>query len=132
MGKDFVDKNYRFGWCKLKKISNASSASSLPSVIKNSNGQDLISHSDQLQRQIEHYKNLASDVTGHSLNRYYWNAIFPHAKPYTWNINDPISLSEIRSTILSMKNNKAPGPDGIPIEFYKAIFSDSENETNHN
>jgi len=50
MGKDFVDKNYRFGWCKLKKISNASSASSLPSVIKNSNGQDLISHSDQLQR----------------------------------------------------------------------------------
>ncbi len=130
MGKLFVDKNYRLGWCKLKKISNPSSASSPNTVIKNSIGQDLFTHSDQLRRWAEHYKNLASDVTGHSLDRYYWNAIFPHANLTPWNINEPISLSEIRSIILSMKNNKAPGPDGIPIEFYKAIFSDMENESN--
>ena len=29
-----------------------------------------------------------------------------------------------------MKNNKAPGPDGIPIEFYKAIFCNSEEDFN--
>ena len=25
-----------------------------------------------------------------------------------------------------MKNNNAPGPDGIPIEFFKAFFSESD------
>jgi len=29
-----------------------------------------------------------------------------------------------------MKNNKSPGPDGIPIEFYKAIFCNSEEDSN--
>ncbi|OUM65132.1 hypothetical protein PIROE2DRAFT_28468, partial [Piromyces sp. E2] len=35
---------------------------------------------------------------------------------------------EIKNTILSMKNNKDPGPDGIPIEFYKALFYNKELE----
>jgi len=45
-----------------------------------------------------------------------------------WNINDLISLSDIRNTVLSMKRNKAPEPDGIPIEFYKAFFCNHDLE----
>ena len=71
-------------------------------------------------------KQLSSDETGHSLNRYYWNASFPHTNSTTWNVNDPIAISVIISTVLSMKNNKTPGTDGIQIEFYKAIFCNSE------
>jgi len=41
-----------------------------------------------------------------------------------------LAIFEIRSTVLSMKNNKAPGPDGIPFEFYKAIFCNSEKYNN--
>ena len=126
--KLFVEKNYRLGWLKLKIISKSSYGSSHSPVIKSSSGQDLFSLPDQLQRWAEHYMNLASDSTGHSLNRYYWNAIFSNANSTTWNINNPISISEIKDTVLSMKNNKAPGPDGIPIEFYKALFCDSEDE----
>jgi len=38
----------------------------------------------------------------------------------TWDINQTISMSEIESAVLSMKNKKAPGPDGILAEFFKA------------
>jgi len=34
-------------------------------------------------------------------------------------------MDEIQKAVRSMQCNKAPGPDGLPIEFYKAFF---ENE----
>jgi len=34
-------------------------------------------------------------------------------------------VEEIQSTVYDMKNNKTPGSDGIPIEFFKAFFSKS-------
>jgi len=35
-------------------------------------------------------------------------------------------MEEIQNTVLDLKNNKAPGPDSIPIEFSKAFFSESD------
>ena len=37
-------------------------------------------------------------------------------------------MAEIKNVISTMKNNKAPGPDGLPIEFYKAFFNTLELE----
>ena len=34
----------------------------------------------------------------------------------------PISLDEIRSILALCKNDKSPGPDGIPIEVYRTLF----------
>jgi len=41
-------------------------------------------------------------------------------------------MEEIQNTVLEMKNNKASGPDGIPIEFFffKAFFSKSDLSNN--
>jgi len=35
-------------------------------------------------------------------------------------------MKEIQNTVLDLKNNKAPGPDSIPIKFSKAFFSESD------
>lgn len=44
------------------------------------------------------------------------------------NIEVPLfSVVELERTILSMKNNKAPGPDGIPSEILKIVFQQAPN-----
>ena len=35
----------------------------------------------------------------------------------------PFTLQEIEDTIMEMKSNSAPGPDGIPVMFYKEFLS---------
>ena len=34
-------------------------------------------------------------------------------------LDDPLSLEEITGSLRKMQNNKAPGPDGFPVDFYK-------------
>jgi len=60
-------------------------------------------------------------LLNNSLDNEYWVCLFgtnPNNNP-TWDINDSITMEEIQNTVLDMKNNKAPGPDGIPIESFK-------------
>ena len=33
-----------------------------------------------------------------------------------------VTLQEIKSILTLSKNDKSPGPDGIPLEFYRALF----------
>jgi len=126
---DFRNKNARSAWLKPKKLSHPMySNSTSSSVLRDKQSNYLFSHSDQLNRFAKHYSELSSDVTQHSLDNEYWVNLFginPNNNP-TWDINDPINMEDIQSTVLDIKNNKAPGPDGIPIEFFKAFFSESD------
>ena len=36
-------------------------------------------------------------------------------------MDEPIRLEEIATGLKSMQNNKAPGPDGFPVDFYKTF-----------
>jgi len=127
-----LNKDYRIGWKYLKKLSKPSFSNSQPSSsVKDINGNFLYSDSDQLSRWTEHYELLASDVNGHSLDKNFRdNALSNYPKSnLDWDINYPITLSEIQDTVLSMNNNKAPGPDGIPTEFYKTFISENSEST---
>ena len=91
---------------KIKEaISPYDSNSISSSVLKDKQGNFLFSHSDQLNRFAEHYSELASDVTQHSLDNEYWVSIFgtnPNNN-LTWDINDSITMVEIQNTVLDMK-----------------------------
>ena len=50
-------------------MAKPSYSSTSPTCIKSKFGQDIISPTKQLDRWAEYYKDLASDPSGHSLNR---------------------------------------------------------------
>ncbi|OUM58343.1 hypothetical protein PIROE2DRAFT_16411 [Piromyces sp. E2] len=74
-------------------------------------------------------------LISHSLSKDYWkNSYIPkyiiEKKHSEWEINQEISKEEIKAAILSTPNYKASGPDDIPIEFYKAMLSDNDSDSN--
>lgn len=53
----------------------------------------------------------------------FWNKIkLPQISPnQAESLTTPITVEEVRNAIKSLKNNKAPGPDGLANEFYKIL-----------
>ena len=97
----FLKNDAQRGLSELKKISKPSySPSQSPVYIKDKEGNVIVSQEDQLNRFAEHYEELASDITGHSLNENYWKRILNNSSSpqESWDINQPISMSEIHST----------------------------------
>jgi len=129
----FLNNDPQRAWSELKKLSKPSFSSKALVAIKDKNRKTLISQDDQLNRFAEHYKKLASDATSHSLDENYWKNVLGSSQisAETWDINHPITMLEIESTIKDMKSNKAPGPDEIPTEFFKAFFKNDVPSDDH-
>ncbi|ORX83058.1 hypothetical protein BCR32DRAFT_278367 [Anaeromyces robustus] len=93
----FTFNNSKKEWEGLRKLSKSSySHSPSPNFIKDANGNFLFSNEDKFRRFAEHYRQLASDVTGHSLDEEFWiNRLdFPKDNSIEWNINGPIKVSK--------------------------------------
>jgi len=90
IGNHFLNKEYREGWKSLKKVSKPSFSIPRTSTIKSKEGYDIVSPKKQLARWAEHYTDLASDQSGHNLDRQYWSRVFRGYtfNPIVWNIND--------------------------------------------
>ena len=67
----FLNNDPQRAWSELKKLSKPSFSSKTLVAIKDKNRKTLISQDDQLNRFAEHYKELASDATSHSLDENY-------------------------------------------------------------
>ena len=125
--------NPRKAWQWIKrtaKVGKPASNSSHP--IKDKNGNLVISSKEKLKVWHDHFKKLASDPSGISLSLDYWsesaeNEFLISSRNDEWDINQDISIDEIKFAILSTPNYKASGPDGIPIEFFKAVVPKGEN-----
>ena len=100
----------------------------------------FLPHMKKLKAWYSHYKFLGLDSSGHSLSKDYWidsDALRNLGSPrqQEWDINQGISNEEICKVISSTPNFKACGPDGIPMEFFKALIpckDDSEGSIDNN
>lgn len=74
----------------------------------------------------DHYEGLAADVTGHSQSAEFWAAQLP-APPIMAStldeLNADIHQTEVGDALSELKNNKAPGMDHIPVEFFKLFVT---------
>ena len=107
------------GKCNMKelyditrKLSGKKQRSEKP--VKEKDGRLLAKDEDQLRRWAEHFQEILNRPQPSDMPD-----IPPAEKPLTVNLNRP-SRTEIRKAIKALKNNKAPGPDGVPAEALKA------------
>jgi exonuclease III len=80
---------------------------------------------DQIrERWAEHYGDLAHDARGHSKDPEHWPQFPLQLKQVADGtaINTDITWQEVILAAQWAKSNKASGPDGIPMELYKAII----------
>ena len=71
------------------------------------------------------------------MNILYIITSLPPVNKINWKITNKIRTSSKNNRVRDMKNNKAPGPNGIPTEFFKAFFkndtsADDQSNTNTN
>ena len=73
--------------------------------------ENLYAREDISDNDIKYYLNEVNDINSLSENE-------------SRNLEGKITKQECESAIKNMKNNKSPGSDGIPIEFYKTFWAD--------
>jgi len=83
----------------------------------------LTSFEDIMDAWSQHYAHLGSDVTGNSQNDVHWAHIDQHPQvPELVDLNISFEQTDIWEAMQVMKNHKAPGEDGIPVDFLKACL----------
>ena len=95
----------------------------------NVNGQIITSQKDILAEQKHFYKRIySSRVSWSEVNckRFLENNtnITPLSDNDQFNCEGPVTEQEAQNVIKNMKNNKSPGTDGFPVEFYKFFWAD--------
>eukprot|EP00253_Pinus_taeda_P015071 PITA_15071 len=91
--------------------------------LKNNAGEILKNHNDISSLLSDHFKSIAQEppINKEEAIKELTAAIPKTITSYqNWALCREISLEEVEEAIRSMPNDKAPGPDGFTINFYKA------------
>ena len=94
----------------------------------NDSGTVITSHKDILSAEREYFEKIYSSCNPSFLDfEQYFSPTMEHSKLSEDSqqlCEGSISLQECLNALKTMKNNKSPGTDGIPVEFYKYFFKD--------
>ena len=92
--------------------------------IEDSSGNIVTETRDILRVQREYYQNLftSEPVDIDMQNKFCSKLENKLTREQSNMLENELEFSEVRKAIQLMKNNRSPGPDGIPIEFYKKFW----------
>ena len=95
--------------------------------LKQSNGEIVNKTNSLLGEMVAFYTNLykSKDISNENVDRYLENIDVPEIKNDDKHIlNKFPSYSECSEAVFQMKNNKSPGIDGLPSEFYQCFWTE--------
>ncbi len=112
-------------FCNLeKRISDKKKISRL----KNDNGEIVSNQSDVMKEIHSYFHGLYTSQLHHNSNdmlSFLETLDNPKlSDSQKQDLESPISKSELYNTLISMKHNKTPGLDGLPVEFYIVFWPD--------
>lgn len=89
------------------------------------NGKVLIEPAEIRKRAIDFYSDLYASEYQENLNitHKFFEGLSEVPAEINAALEQPLNLFELHSAVMSMASGKAPGIDGIPIEFYKTFWS---------
>ena len=93
------------------------------SSLINNEGQEIDNLGEIIKEQELFYTNLyKSDYSVNFTIRNNTNRVLSDED--SRNLSDNISIEELKSAVFDMKKQRAPGPDGLPVEFYQAFWNE--------
>lgn len=99
-----------------KQLCDQGSRTEVP--VKDKDGRQITNIDSQISRWTEHFQEVLNAHSQPNAQRLHSTAVIP---PPAMRIRiNPPSMTEIKGAIKQLKTGKAPGPDGLPPELFKA------------
>jgi hypothetical protein len=112
-------------WASYTAKWNLKSAAGGVQPIMNADGVLVVTLPEILEAWRSHFKRLATDITGNSLDPEKWR---PIADDTTLDplpdLDGAMTKEDLWYCVQRMKQHSAPGDDGIPSDFYRAVAED--------
>lgn len=108
---------------RIVKIRNARNTIKF---LYSTDGNMLTNPNEIASEAVSFYTNLIgtsdSNVSGGDLNRLKLLLSYRVSAEHKSFLTRPVTVEEVKSTLWSMANNSAPGPDGFNVHFYKTTW----------
>lgn len=113
---------FRLFWSWIKSVSGQGRAgrSQVVTPVRGSNGELLLDPEDIKNAWADHYGKLCSDPDGTSRSAVFWeDKVTGPPREELEGLNDTVTWREVNDVLAGLKNGKAPGVSGMPVEWLK-------------
>ncbi|KAL0151602.1 hypothetical protein M9458_053119, partial [Cirrhinus mrigala] len=95
-------------------------------ALRSEDGELLSDPADIRGRAVMFYQNLyRSEInSGHGVESVFFDNLPKVSEEANFDLSGALTLEELFKALQSMESGRAPGVDGLPVDFYKAFWSE--------